>query len=93
MLRTRFTAEAVCGGLPHDVEEGRDGLELHLETHGERVKKTLFDAIESVKYTFGHYVECLRHFLTLQNVYKTLFDTGGQKWYSRGVPDLRTCAN
>ena len=68
-------------------------LVRHLGTHGERVKKTLLHAIESVKYTFGHYVECLRHFLTLQNVYKTLFDTGGQKWYSRGVPDLRTCAN
>ena len=48
----------------HGPDEVHVARRDHLEKHGERVSKTLFDAIE-----------CLRHFWTLYGVYKTLFDT------------------
>ena len=59
----------VAGGVERErvalADGGARARDLHyLGTHGERVKKTLFDAIESVKY--------LR---TLCRVSKTLFDT------------------
>ena len=40
----------------------------------------------------AEYIGCLRHFLTLHKVHKTLFDTGF-KMVQPEVRDLRTCAN
>ena len=45
--------------------------EGHLEKHGERVNKTFFDAIQSVKDTSGHYKKCLRHFFDIFDTIKS----------------------
>ena len=67
-------SDVVVGVVELQREHHREGLraaevnrgDANLEKQRERVCTTLFDAIQFVYDTFGHYVERIRHFLTLE---------------------------